>query len=85
MARHLIEQGVTPHTVIGLRLNKRLEMIIGIISIIKCGCSYLPINMQYPEDRVNFMLSDSNAKLLLGTKRFFNRYETWIYLKLILI
>lgn len=68
LARHLIEQGVTPHTVIGLRLNKRLEMIIGIISIIKCGCSYLPINMQYPEDRVNFMLSDSNAKLLLGTK-----------------
>ena len=68
LARYLIEQGVTPHTVIGLRLNKRLEMIIGILAIIKSGCCYLPINMQYPEDRVNFMLSDSNAKLLLGTK-----------------
>lgn len=67
LARYLIKKGVNPHTVIGLRLNKRLEMIIGILAIIKSGCCYLPINMQYPEDRVNFMLSDSNAKLLLGT------------------
>ncbi len=68
LARHLIEQGIKPHTVIGLRLNKRLEMIVGILAIIKAGCCYLPINMQYPEDRVDFMLNDSNAKLLLGTQ-----------------
>lgn len=68
LANYLISQGVQPHTVIGLRLNKRLEMIIGILAIIKCGCCYLPINMQYPEDRVNYMLSDSSAKLLLGTQ-----------------
>ena len=43
-------------------------MIIGILAIIKSGCCYLPINMQYPQDRVDFMLSDSNAKLLLGTE-----------------
>ena len=68
LANYLIAQGIKPHTVIGLRLNKRLEMIIGILAIIKSGCCYLPINMQYPEDRVNYMLSDSNAKLLLGTQ-----------------
>ena len=68
LARYLINQDIKPGTVIGLRLNKRLEMIIGILAIIKSGCCYLPINMQYPQDRVDFMLSDSNAKLLLGTE-----------------
>lgn len=68
LARYLINQDIKPGTVIGLRLNKRLEMIIGILAIIKSGCCYLPINMQYPQDRVDFMLSDSNAKLLLGAE-----------------
>lgn len=68
LARYLRSQGIKPGTVIGLRLNKRLEMVIGILAIIKSGCCYLPINMQYPQDRVDFMLSDSNAKLLLGTE-----------------
>ena len=68
LARYLIEQNIKPGTVIGLRLNKRLEMTIGILAIIKAGCCYLPINMQYPEDRVNYMLTDSNAQLLLGTQ-----------------
>ena len=68
LARYLINQDNKPGTVIGLRLNKRLEMIIGILAIIKSGCCYLPINMQYPQDRVDFMLNDSNAKLLLGTE-----------------
>ena len=68
LARYIINQNIKPGTVIGLRLNKRLEMTIGILAIIKVGCCYLPINMQYPEDRVNYMLTDSNAQLLLGTQ-----------------
>lgn len=72
LARYLAQQGIKPKTVIGLRLNKRLEMIIGILAIIKSGCCYLPINMQYPQDRVEFMLNDSNAKILLGTSESLN-------------
>lgn len=40
-------------------------MIIGILAIIKAGCTYLPINMYYPIDRVVYMLTDSNASMLL--------------------
>ena len=68
LANYFISIGIKPGTVIGLRLNKRLEMIIGILAIIKSGCCYLPINMQYPEDRVKFMIEDSNCKLLIGTE-----------------
>lgn len=67
LARYLTKNGIKPHSVIGLRLNKSLEMIISILAIIKAGCCYLPINMSYPEDRVNYMLEDSNCKFLLSS------------------
>lgn len=67
LARYLINSGITSHSVIGLRLNKCLEMIISILAIIKSGCCYLPINMSYPEDRVNYMLEDSNCSVLLSS------------------
>jgi len=65
LARYLVQNGVKYKDVIGLRMNKSLEMIICIIAIIKTGCCYLPFNMAYPEDRVNYMLEDSNCKILL--------------------
>lgn len=65
LARYLIKNGINKKDVIGLRMDKSLEMIIGIIAIIKVGCCYLPFNMAYPEDRVNYMLEDSNCKILL--------------------
>lgn len=40
-------------------------MIVGILAIIKAGCTYLPINISYPQERVEYMLSDSSAKFLL--------------------
>ena len=69
LARYLLQNGVKSQDVIGLRIDKSLEMIIGIIAIIKAGCCYLPFNMVYPEDRVNYMLEDSNCKLLLTSKK----------------
>ena len=65
LARYLLQNGVKYKDVIGLRIDKSLEMIIGIIAIIKAGCCYLPFNMAYPEDRVNYMLEDSNCKIIL--------------------
>lgn len=51
-------------------------MIVSILGIIKAGGSYLPINLSYPEDRVNFMLKDSNAKFLLTNKSICNEINT---------
>jgi len=69
LARYLIQNGVESKDVVGLRIDKSLEMIISIIAIIKAGCCYLPFNMAYPEDRVNYMLEDSNCKILLTSKK----------------
>lgn len=65
LAHYLINKGILPNEVVAVRTDKRLEMLVAILGIIKAGACYLPINLSYPEDRVNFMISDSNAKILL--------------------
>lgn len=65
VAHFLRNLGIKSNDVIGLRLNKSLEMIVGILGILKAGGCYLPIDLSYPQERVSFMLKDSSAKLFL--------------------
>ncbi len=68
LARYLISNNIKPKDVVAIRMDKSLEMIIGILAIIKAGACYLPMNMAYPQDRVNYMIEDSNCKILLTSK-----------------
>lgn len=69
LARYLIKNGIKYKDIVALRIDKSLEMIIGILAIIKSGACYLPMNMAYPEDRVNYMLEDSSCKILLTSEK----------------
>jgi amino acid adenylation domain-containing protein len=65
LARLLKGKGVGPDTVVGIMAERFLEMIIGILGILKAGGAYLPINPNHPEERKEYMLEDSKAKVLL--------------------
>jgi amino acid adenylation domain-containing protein/FkbM family methyltransferase len=65
LALLLKERGVKSDTIVGLKVERSVEMIIGILGIIKAGGAYLPINPQYPDDRIDYVLRDSGAKILL--------------------
>lgn len=65
LARFLRDKGISNNIPVGIRMHKSLEMIVAIIGIIKSGGLYLPIDLSYPKDRINFMLKDSNTKILL--------------------
>lgn len=65
VANFLRNLGITTNDVIAIRLNKSLEMIVGILGILKAGGCYLPIDLSYPQERVSFMLKDSKAKFFL--------------------
>ncbi|MDX9871456.1 MAG: amino acid adenylation domain-containing protein [Clostridia bacterium] len=65
LAGLLRRKGVTNNSVVGLMLERSLEMEIGIIGILKAGGAYLPISPDYPEDRIKYMLEDGGAKILL--------------------
>ncbi|NRV32074.1 amino acid adenylation domain-containing protein [Clostridium beijerinckii] len=65
VAACLREKGVKHGTIVGIMVNRSLEMIIGIIGILKAGGGYLPIDPETPKDRVKYMLEDSKANILL--------------------
>ncbi|SFJ97465.1 AMP-binding protein, partial [Thermoflavimicrobium dichotomicum] len=65
VARVLRKQGVGPEQVVGLLVRPSLEMIVGVLAVLKAGGAYLPIDASYPSERIQFMLEDSGARWLL--------------------
>ncbi|MCP4153449.1 MAG: amino acid adenylation domain-containing protein, partial [bacterium] len=65
LAQLLISKGVKPGTIVAIMSARSSEMIIGLLAILKAGGAYLPIDTEYPQERINYMLKDSNAKIVL--------------------
>ena len=78
IASYLNKNGAKKEDVIGIFLDKSLESIISILGILKAGCAYLPIDITYPEDRIEYMLSNSNTKFILSNSKFENKLNTKI-------
>ncbi|MCX4028170.1 amino acid adenylation domain-containing protein [Endozoicomonas sp. SM1973] len=68
LAHYLREQGVKPDTLVGLCVERSIEMVIGMLAIIKAGGAYLPIDPSYPKERQAYLLDDSKPLLLLTQK-----------------
>ena len=68
LAKYLMDNKIKPESVIAIMINRSLEMIIGIIATLKCGCSYLPIDTTFPEERIDYILNDSQVSLILTSK-----------------
>lgn len=75
LASYLITKGIKNEELIPICLDRSLEMIIGILGILKAGGAYVPIDPTYPEDRINFMLDDSNAKIVLTTSDLIEKFS----------
>ena len=65
VAYDLKEEGAQTESIIAIMLGRSLEMIIGILGILKAGGAYLPIDPDFPMERIRFMLRDSGAKVLI--------------------
>jgi amino acid adenylation domain-containing protein len=65
LAHHLRRLGVGPETVVGLCVERSLEMVIGLLGILKAGGAYLPLDPNYPSERLAFMREDASADLLV--------------------
>ncbi len=65
LARFLRRFGVGPDSLVGLCVDRSLEMIVGILGVLKAGAGYLPMDPSYPADRLAFMLQDANVFVLL--------------------
>lgn len=65
LAHRLRSLGVGPETLVAIGLERSLEMVVGLLGILKSGGAYLPIDASYPRDRVRFMLEDARPAVLL--------------------
>ncbi|RJQ65469.1 MAG: amino acid adenylation domain-containing protein [Desulfobacteraceae bacterium] len=65
VARVLRARGVGPDTIVGVFMERSMAMIYGILGILKAGGAYLPISPTFPEERIKYLLEDSEAKIVL--------------------
>ncbi|HHJ52330.1 MAG TPA: amino acid adenylation domain-containing protein, partial [Caldithrix abyssi] len=65
LAHYLIDRGVKPETMVGISLNRSPEMVIALLGVLKAGGVYVPIDPNYPPERIRYILQDSGINLLL--------------------
>lgn len=68
LAHYLQKLGVGPETLVGLCVERSLEMLVGLLGILKAGGAYLPLDPAFPAERLSFMLSDAQSPVLLTQK-----------------
>jgi amino acid adenylation domain-containing protein/FkbM family methyltransferase len=68
LAQNLRERGAARDQLIGLFVERSVEMVVGILGILKAGSAYLPIDPAYPQDRIAFMLADASVRLLISQR-----------------
>jgi amino acid adenylation domain-containing protein len=69
LARDLRQRGVGPGTIVGVYLERSIEMVVALLGIMKAGGAYLPLDPLFPPDRLSYMLADSQAGVLLTQQR----------------
>lgn len=74
VAKKLISLKTNENDVIGLCIERSTDMIVGILAILKSGCAYLPLDPEYPKERIDFMLEDAEVKTILTTQAFSDKF-----------
>ncbi|WP_035060990.1 non-ribosomal peptide synthetase [Andreprevotia chitinilytica] len=69
LAHYLRSQGVGPDTLVGLCLERSLDLVIGLLAVLKAGGAYLPLDPDYPAERLAYMLADAQPQLVLTQSR----------------
>jgi amino acid adenylation domain-containing protein len=65
LAHYLKGQGVGPDVLVGLWLERSVEMVVALLGVLKAGGAYVPLDLSYPPERVSFMLADAGVAVLL--------------------
>jgi amino acid adenylation domain-containing protein len=65
LAHHLQQMGVGPNTLVGLHLERSLDLMVALLGVLKAGGAYVPLDPAYPADRLRFMVDDAQLTVLL--------------------
>jgi amino acid adenylation domain-containing protein len=84
VAHYLRARGAEPETIIAICLERSLEMVVVLLGVLKAGAAYLPIDLSYPAERVEFMMRDAQPNLLLVERQFESRFASYPVSRLVL-
>lgn len=70
LAHHLIDRGLGPENVVAIALARSPNLVIALLAVFKVGAAYLPLDQNYPAERLRFLLEDSRASGLITTSSF---------------
>jgi amino acid adenylation domain-containing protein len=73
LAHYLIEQGVQAETLVGICVERSIDLVIGLLGILKAGGAYVPLDQDYPTPRLQFLLEDSQVPVLLTQTHLIER------------
>ncbi|MEO6732561.1 MAG: amino acid adenylation domain-containing protein [Ferruginibacter sp.] len=68
LAHYLTSKGVKEEVLIPVCIERSIEMIVGIMGILKAGAAYVPLDPDYPQERINYMLLDTGASIVVSSK-----------------
>ncbi|MBT6564851.1 MAG: amino acid adenylation domain-containing protein, partial [Candidatus Scalindua sp.] len=78
LAKYLQSLGVKPDTLVAICVERSLEMIVGIMGILKAGGAFVPLDPDYPEDRLRYMLKDSRVKILITREELTEKVSAFV-------
>src|SRR6185295_6688263 len=73
LAHYLMEQGVGAEALVGLCVERSVEMMVGMLGVLKAGAGYLPLDVKYPSERLKYMLEDAAVNVLLTQEHLLKR------------
>ncbi|OAB39548.1 non-ribosomal peptide synthetase [Paenibacillus glacialis] len=77
LASRLRRNGVHTGVLVGLMLERTLDLVVGIIGIWKAGGAYVPIDLEYPSSRIDYMLEDTGAPVMLTQQHLLHRMSSY--------
>jgi amino acid adenylation domain-containing protein/non-ribosomal peptide synthase protein (TIGR01720 family)/FkbM family methyltransferase len=69
LAHYLMEQGVGAEQLVGISMERCVEMVVGMLGVLKAGGGYVPLDVEYPAERLKYMLEDAGVNVLLTQQR----------------
>src|SRR6185369_5648311 len=76
VAHHLVSLGVGPDVLVGVCLERGIELVVSLMGVLKAGGAYVPLDVAYPAERLGFIVADARASVLLTRRELGKRFGT---------
>ncbi|MGH2414695.1 MAG: AMP-binding protein, partial [Microcystaceae cyanobacterium] len=73
VAHYLHKLGVAPEVLVGICMERSLDMVVGLLGILKAGGAYVPLDPGYPTERLTFILEDTQTQVMLTQEQLVNK------------